>query len=57
MITDLRIARQPEEVINKREPREATAPIVAAFCITFWLVAVAIAIGVAFLVQNAVRTE
>ena len=40
-----------------RNNRRRRCKIVAAFCITFWLVAVAIAIAVAFLVQNAVRSK
>ena len=42
---------------TKRKNLRRRCKIVAAFCITYWLVAVAIAIAVAFLVQNAVRSK
>ena len=42
---------------SKRNNRRKRCKIMAAFCITFWLIAVANAIAAAFLVQNAVKVK
>ena len=47
----------PENNQTTRNNRRRRCKIVAAFCITFWLIAVAIATVVAFLVQDAVGSK